>query len=111
VRVSKRLTGSPAVVVDKDTHMTTSMRRIMKAIQHREGGPGMSPLESAPDLEINPDHQIMIRMDKARHTDLALAGQVAEQVFDNALVIAGLMEDPRAMLGRLNALLERVLEK
>lgn len=111
VRVSKRLTGSPAVVVDKDTHMTTSMRRIMKAIQQREGGAGASPLESAPDLEINPDHQIMIRMDKARSTDLVLASQVAEQVFDNALVIAGLMEDPRAMLGRLNALLERVLEK
>jgi molecular chaperone HtpG len=111
VRVSQRLTGSPAVVVDKDMHMTTSMRRIMKAIQQREGGSGPSPLESAPDLEINSDHQIMIRLEKTRQSDGALAAQVAEQVFDNALVIAGLMEDPRAMLGRLNALLERVLEK
>jgi hypothetical protein len=32
-------------------------------------------------------------------------------VFDNALVAAGLLEDPRAMLGRLNSLLEKLLQK
>ena len=105
VRTSKRLTGSPAVVVDSDTHMTSSMRRIMK-MMNREGGEN---LEAAPDFEINPDHAMIVRLEKIRHTDAALAAQVAEQVFDNALVSAGLLEDPRAMLTRLNALLERVL--
>ncbi len=109
VRVSKRLVGSPAVVVDKDTHMTTSMRRVLKMMQQREGG--APTLESKPDLEINPDHAMMVRLNTMRATDGALATQVAEQIFDNALVAAGLLEDPRIMLGRLNSLLEKLLEK
>ncbi len=105
VRSSKRLTGSPAVVVDSDTHMTSSMRRMMKMMKSDDG----PSLDSAPDLEINPDHAMIARLEKMRHTDAALAAQVAEQIFDNALVSAGLLEDPRAMLARLNGLLERVL--
>ena len=107
VRASKRLVGSPAVVVDSDTHMTSSMRRMMKMMK-TEDGPS---LDSAPDLEINPDHPMIARLEKMRHTDKPLAEQVAEQIFDNALVSAGLLEDPRAMLARLNGLLERVLTK
>jgi molecular chaperone HtpG len=111
VRVSKRLTGSPAVVLDKDTHMTTSMRRVMKAIQSqsREGGADPEAFETKPDLEINPDHPAIVALEKKRHSDAALAGQVAEQIFDSAMVAAGLLEDPRAMLARINSLLERVL--
>ena len=107
VRASKRLVGSPAVVVDSDSHMTSSMRRMMKMMKP-EGAPD---LESAPDLEINPDNPMIVRLEKMRHTDKPLAEQVAEQIFDNALVSAGLLEDPRAMLNRLNSLLERVLTK
>ncbi len=109
VRVSKRLVGSPAVVVDNDSHMTTSMRRVMKMMQQREGAPAMP--ESAPDLEINPGNAMIARLEAMRHTDAALAAQVAEQILDNSLVAAGLLEDPRAMLGRLNGLLEKLLTK
>lgn len=107
VRVSKRLVGSPAVVVDSDSQMTSSMRRVIK-MMNREGGASM---EAAPDLEINPDHSMIQRLAAVRQSDTALAGQVAEQIFDNALLGAGLMEDPRAMLGRLNGLLEKVLTR
>ncbi|HZJ16134.1 MAG TPA: molecular chaperone HtpG [Chthoniobacteraceae bacterium] len=107
VRTSKRLVGSPAVIVDSDKHMTSSMRRVMK-MMNREGD---ASLEAAPDLEINPDHAMIVRLEKARHADKPLAEQVAEQIFDNALVSAGLLEDPRAMLARLNSLLERVLAR
>ncbi len=107
VRSSKRLVGSPAVVVDSDTHITSSMRRMMK-MMNREGGPG---LDSKPDLEINPDHAMLGRLNAIRQSDPALAGEVAEQIFDNALVAAGLLEDPRTMLGRLNSLLEKLLAK
>ena len=59
VHTSKRLVGSPAVVVDSDTHMTSSMRRMMKMMSSREGGPSM---ESKPNLEINPDHAMLVRL-------------------------------------------------
>jgi molecular chaperone HtpG len=107
VRVSQRLVESPAVVVDPDKSMTASMRRIMKAMKKEDQAD--APLKH--DLEINPAHPIMARLDAMRQKDAALAASVAEQVLDNARVAAGLLEDPRAMLSRLNQLLERVLTK
>jgi hypothetical protein len=35
---------------------------------------------------------------------------VAEQVFDNAMVAAGLLDDSRVMLPRLNQLIERLVK-
>jgi molecular chaperone HtpG len=107
VRASQRLVESPAVVVDADKFMTANMRRMMKAM--KQDGPDLSAARQ--DLEINPAHPIMARLDAMRQKDAALAGSVAEQILDNARVAAGLLEDPRAMLTRLNSLLEKVLTK
>jgi len=107
VRVSHRLVESPAVVVDADKFMTASMRRIMKAM--KQDVDATMPVKH--DLEINPAHPIMARLDAMRQKDPALAASVGEQVLDNARVAAGLLEDPRAMLTRLNQLLEKVLTK
>jgi TNF receptor-associated protein 1 len=107
VRASKRLVGSPAVALESDTHITTSMRRVMKMMRRA----GEAFPESKPDLEINPDHPIIVRLEETRGTDGDLARQVAEQIYDNALVAAGLLEDPRAMLSRMNSLLEKLLAK
>ena len=107
VRSSQRLVDSPAVIVDADKYMTSSMRRMLKAMKKDEGGPGAP--EEKHDLEINPAHPIIVRLEQMRQKDAALAAQVAEQVLDNARVAAGILEDPRAMLKRMNQLLERVL--
>lgn len=106
VRASKRLVDSPAVVVEQEGGLTTSMRKILKAMK-KEGAP--EP-EIKFDLEINPRHPIITRLDQIRSSDSALAEKVAEQVFDNARVAAGVLEDPRAMLKRLNELLQSVLQ-
>jgi len=107
VRASLRLVDSPAVVVDSDKYLTASMRRLMKAVKKEKEA------EAAPDfkvdLEINPRNAVIIRLNQMRQTDARLAGKVAEQVFDNARVAAGLLDDPRTMLKRLNELLEKVL--
>ena len=105
VRVSKRLASSPAVVVDSDKHMTAGMRRMMKALSKDQD---MLPAAKH-DFEINPAHPIMVRLDKMRLKDSALAAQVSEQILDNARVAAGVLEDPRTMLKRLDGLLEKVL--
>ena len=107
VRVSKRLVDSPAVLVDPDKFMTSSMRRIMKAMKKdAEEGAGTTY-----DLEINPAHPIISRLEATRQKDATLATSVAEQLLDNARLAAGIVEDPRAMLARLNQLLEQVLAK
>jgi molecular chaperone HtpG len=106
VRVSRRLIESPAVVVDHDKFVTASMRRIMKSLRKGED----AQAAGKQDLEINPAHAILIQLDKSRQADPELALQVAEQLLDNAFVAAGLLEDPRRMVNRMNALLARVLQ-
>jgi molecular chaperone HtpG len=87
--------------------MTASMRRMMKAMKQDS----MPEAPVTHDLEINPSHPLITRLEAIRQKDGGLATSVAEQVLDNARVAAGLLEDPRAMLTRLNQLLERVLSK
>ena len=62
-------------------------------------------------LEINPNHPIIRQLYVARAADPEVAVLVAEQVFDNALIAAGLIDDPRGMLPRLNELLAATLRK
>jgi len=105
VRASERLVGSPVAVRESEGAMNASMRRMMKLMGKEE----LSQAESKPDFEINPDHPIIRKLDGLRHSDADLAKQVGVQLLENAMVAAGLTEDPRAMLGRLNQLLEKLL--
>jgi TNF receptor-associated protein 1 len=104
VRVSTRLVDSPAVIVESEKGMTSSMRRILKNLNRGAETPFKH------DLEINPNHPMMVGLDGFRKTNAEIAKQVAEQIYDNALIAAGLLEDPQAMLKRMNALLEQVVK-
>ena len=53
---------------------------------------------------------MMVGLDGFRKTNPELWKQSAEQIYDNALIAAGLLEDPQAMLKRMNALLEQVVK-
>jgi len=103
VKVSQRLVDSPAVIIDAD-QMTASMRRIMRGMKNKPELPATKQ-----NLEINPRHTIITRLEALRQSNAPLAGKVAEQLLDNARVAAGLLEDPRTMLGRLNELLEQLV--
>ena len=107
VRVSKRLVGSPAIALSSDSEMTVNMRRMMKAL-NRDGETGPEP---KPDIEINPDHALIVSLDKVRNSDAELGKVVAQQVADQALAAAGLLDDPRTMLGRMTTLLEKLCGK
>lgn len=105
VRVSSRLVDSPAVVVESDKNMTSSMRRILKNLNRG----GENPFKQ--DLEINPNHPMLVGLEAARKDRPEVSKQVAEQIYDNALISAGLLEDPQAMLKRINSLLEQLVTK
>jgi TNF receptor-associated protein 1 len=109
VRVSKRLASSPAVVLESDRMLTSSMRRLMRAVQKDKDAP--SKPASTLDFEINPRHAIIAQLDKLRQSDEPLAVKVTEQIHDNARLAAGLVEDPRTLVKRLNELVEQVLAK
>lgn len=105
VRSSKRLVDSPVVAVESDKFMTGTMRRTLK-MMGREAGLGA---DAAPDLEINPRHPVVVKLNNLRQNDATLAGLVAEQLFDQARLASGRLDDPRAMLQRMNTLLSKVV--
>lgn len=98
VKETKRLVSSPAIIVD---HESASFRRMMKFVD-----PSRAPKLPKQRLEINAAHPIITRLNSLRRREPSFAKAVAEQVFDNALIAAGLMDDPRSMLARLNSILE-----
>jgi TNF receptor-associated protein 1 len=104
VKASDRLVGSPTLATNADKFMTAQMRRMMKAMK-KDGGPD-EPVKV--NLEINPRHAVIKKLATLRGTDADKAELVAEQLLDNALIAAGLMEDPSRMIARLNKLLESV---
>ncbi len=109
VKVSERLIGSPAMIMDRDPHMTATMRRTLRAL--RQSSEVVPPDGGGLNLEINPKHEVIVRLNGLRQKDADLAGQIAEQLLDNARMAAGLLEDPRTMLQRINTLLQKLLEK
>ena len=101
VKASDRLVGSPALATNADAFMSPQMRRMMRAM-NREGAD--APLKV--NLEINPRHAVVRRLAALRDSAPDRAALVGEQLLDNALMAAGLLEDPTRMVARLYKLLE-----
>ncbi|MFI5336715.1 MAG: molecular chaperone HtpG [Opitutales bacterium] len=104
VKASDRLVGSPALATNADKFMSTQMRRMMKAMKK----PGKAEEPVKVNLEINPRHAVIKKLAALRTSNAEKAELVAEQLLDNALIAAGLLEDPSRMIARLNKLLESV---
>ena len=95
VRVTMRLTESPACLVADESDIGGNLARILKAA-------GQKVPESAPILEINPSHPIVLRLkhEENRFDDWAAL------LFEQALLAeGGELEDPAGFVKRLNSLL------
>ena len=103
VKSSDRLVDSPVLALNADKFMSPHMRRMMKAM-NRDGAE--NPLRVS--LEFNPRHAVIKRLFETHTAHPERAKLVAEQLLDNALIAAGLLEDPTSMVARLNKLLEGV---
>jgi TNF receptor-associated protein 1 len=104
VRSGKRLVNSPAMALIPEGEMTPQFRQMMRALKKTaELG------ETSVILEVNPTHPIVKRLAATTESNPDLAGLVAEQVLDGALMSAGLLEDPHDMITRMNKLMEKAL--
>ena len=99
-RPSSRLVSSPAIVTDNESGM---MRRMMRMVDNSDGRDAM-PLPPQ-NIEINPSHPIIVGLFALKDTEPVLSKILLQQIYDNCLVAAGLMDDSRTMLPRLNDLL------
>ena len=94
VRVSSRLTTSPACIVANEAEIDINLARRLRG----------SGLPSQPVLEINPQHPLVRRLNR-EPADPHLA-EWAHVLFDQAVLTLGArIEEPAAFVGRLNDLL------
>ncbi|PLY12206.1 MAG: molecular chaperone HtpG [Sedimenticola sp.] len=97
VRVSNRLTDSPACLVVGDYDMSANLQRVLK--QLGQEAPNVKSI-----LEINPTHALVEKMDQEPDEDQF--ADMAQILFDQAtLAEGGQLEDPAAFVHRLNKLM------
>lgn len=97
IRITHRLTESPACLVIGDYDMGLQMRRIMEAA-------GQKVPDTKPIFEINPEHPLIDKLDK--EPDEERFGELALVLFDQAGLAAGAaLDDPASYVSRLNKLL------
>src|SRR5262249_4711839 len=96
VRLTHRLTDSPACLVADEQAISRHLERIL-----RESGQLVAA--SKPILEINPDHPVVQRL--KQESDAALFADWSHILFDQALLAeGGELEDPATFVKRLNSL-------
>ena len=98
VRVTFRLTDSPACLVADDNELSGNLMRMLKAA-------GQAAPESKPILEVNPDHPLVQRLkyEEKKFDDWA------NILFDQAMLAeGGSLADPSSFVKRLNEMLLNV---
>jgi molecular chaperone HtpG len=106
VIASKRLVHSPAMIVNPDGYMTSSMERVMAASRMEKG---MMPESSKKNLEINLASPLIKQLAELVKSDEDFAGDVAAQIYDNAMIQAGLVVDPMVMVERNYKILNKAV--
>ena len=97
VRVSARLTDSPACLVLAEHDMAIHMQKLLKQAGHDMPG-------SKPVLEINPDHAIIKQMET--QDDDSDFSDYAMMLFEQALLAdGGQLDDPAGFVSRMNKML------
>ncbi|WP_214509662.1 molecular chaperone HtpG [Pseudomonas brassicacearum] len=97
VRVSHRLTDSPAILAIGEQDLGLQMRQILEAS-------GQKVPDSKPIFEFNPAHPLVEKLDKEQSEERF--GDLSHILFDQAALAAGdSLKDPAAYVRRLNKLL------
>ncbi len=97
VRISHRLTDSPACLVVGDYDMSANLQRVLQQM-------GQDAPKSEPILELNPTHPLVEKMDQEPDEDLF--ADLARVLLDQAtLAEGGQLEDPATFVHRLNKLI------
>ncbi|MEW6981833.1 molecular chaperone HtpG [Colwelliaceae bacterium 6471] len=97
VKLSQRLTDSPACIVTDEQDMSSQMMKLMQSV-------GQEVPESLPIFEINAEHDLIRRV--ADEQDDEQFKQWAEVLFEQAMLAErGSLKDPASFVARLNKLM------
>ena len=100
VRITHRLTDSPACLVADNYDMSMNLERMLKAA-------GQDVAGTKPIMELNPEHPMVVKLkdesDESRFTDWTSI------LFDQALLAeGGQLEDPATYVKRINEILLKI---
>jgi len=97
VKVTHRLTDSPACLVAGEHDLSGNLERLLKAA-------GQKTPDTKPILEINPTHKLIQKLENTG--DSARFNDFAEVIFDQALISeGGQLKDPVAFVKKINQFL------
>ena len=102
VRIGDRLVDSPAIALTPDDGMNAQVRQMMKSMNQ---DPGTTKVI----LELNPRHSVVKKLATASEGNPDLAKLVTLQIFDNALLSAGLLEESKDMVKRVYDIIDQAL--
>ncbi|XP_004587115.2 heat shock protein 75 kDa, mitochondrial isoform X2 [Ochotona princeps] len=107
VKVTLRLDTHPAMVTVLEMGAARHFLRMQQLARTQEERAQLLQ----PTLEINPRHALIRKLKQLTASEPELAQLLVDQIYENAMITAGLVDDPRPMVGRLNELLVKVLER
>ncbi len=103
VSSGKRLVDHPVIALVPADGLSPQMRQMMRAMDENFKD------EVKVELEINPRHPLVRKLAEAKDANPELAKLVSRQLLDNALISAGLLEDARDTISRMNTLMEKAM--
>ncbi len=97
VRITHRLTSSPACLVTGESDMSANLERILKSAG--QAVPGSKPI-----FEFNPEHPLVLKLKD--EPDNSQFDELTQVLFDQALLAeGGQLDDPATFVKRMNELL------
>jgi molecular chaperone HtpG len=102
VRMTDRLSGSPARLVDPEGVPNQEMQRVYRLLKEDFQTPKKV-------LELNPQHPILLQLNSIP-SDAELGQLIIEQIYEDALLIEGLHPDPAAMIERIQKIIEAAIK-
>ena len=103
VKSSTRLINSPAAALITGGAMSPQMKQMMKQMN-----PDFSGSENV-EIELNPNHELIQKLESSREDQPELAKMIAEQITDNALLSAGLLDKSKGMVDRVHDIMLKSL--
>lgn len=106
VKISKRLVKSPALASPSQKFISASLNKYLKAIHPDKE---IWKNESY-DLEINPSHPLVVKLNSLRTENLDSAKLLAEYIYESAVILGGLSDNPQSAINRFNELLAKIMK-
>ena len=101
-RMTDRLSGSPARLVDPEGAPNQELQRVYRLLQEEFKSPTKV-------LELNPQHPIIMQLSNLP-ADAELSLLIIDQLYEDALLIEGLHPDPAGMIERIQKIMAAAIK-